>query len=381
MAAKDLSREELFVLVWEKPASEVAAELGFSGVALGKLCKRLQVPKPPRGYWAKVQAGKKPRRPPLKAFREELEVKRKKEIHQHYAAHFSKLQVEFFKRALHELSDVGVDISEVDLGYDGVRSLSSSLAAQVLILVQNRYDKWVEERGTSSQSQQGAYTSIKSLVSKLLPIAEPQVVVFEEERDDDYRYGDTQTVIVRLSSELQQKISQMNRLARDNQLAYTAMELSKTDGVLSTTYLHSPRSFVSLNIELCVSRHEIWVRCKKVTSWNGSTFETKKLSLQQLLPVELIESVDIRLPSVVSYSRWSPYADRLEALEQADEMYDKLTTDLYKMEQNVPNERLAIMDKLMFGKNGVSPFYESRRAFRSLEDELEKFVQKSPFSK
>jgi hypothetical protein len=46
----ELSREELFALVWEKPAREVAKELGVSDVAIGKLCARLQVPKPPRGY-------------------------------------------------------------------------------------------------------------------------------------------------------------------------------------------------------------------------------------------------------------------------------------------------------------------------------------------
>ena len=94
MATEDLSREELFALVWEKPASEGAAELGFSDVALGKLCRRLQVPKPPRGYWAKVQAGQKPRRPPLTAFREELESKRKKQEYKRYVAHLSKLQIE-----------------------------------------------------------------------------------------------------------------------------------------------------------------------------------------------------------------------------------------------------------------------------------------------
>lgn len=65
---RELSREELFALVWERPTSEVAKELGVSDVALAKLCKRLQVPKPPRGYWAKVQSGRTPRRPPLAAF-------------------------------------------------------------------------------------------------------------------------------------------------------------------------------------------------------------------------------------------------------------------------------------------------------------------------
>jgi len=65
------SREELFAMVWECPAKEVARELGISDVALGKMCRKLQVPKPPRGYWAKMAAGRKPRQPPLRAYREE----------------------------------------------------------------------------------------------------------------------------------------------------------------------------------------------------------------------------------------------------------------------------------------------------------------------
>ena len=39
------SREELFILIWERPTTEVAKELGISDVALGKLC-RLYVVKP-----------------------------------------------------------------------------------------------------------------------------------------------------------------------------------------------------------------------------------------------------------------------------------------------------------------------------------------------
>ncbi len=55
MARRDLSREELFALVWERPTSEIANELGISDVAVGKLCKKLQVPKLPgdigRAWW------------------------------------------------------------------------------------------------------------------------------------------------------------------------------------------------------------------------------------------------------------------------------------------------------------------------------------------
>jgi DNA-binding Lrp family transcriptional regulator len=46
--ANELTREELFLLVWERPTREVARELGISDVALAKRCKKLQVPKPPR---------------------------------------------------------------------------------------------------------------------------------------------------------------------------------------------------------------------------------------------------------------------------------------------------------------------------------------------
>jgi integrase len=57
---REISREELFAMVWERPSEAIAKELGISGVALGKLCVRLNVPKPPRGHWRKVQTGKTP---------------------------------------------------------------------------------------------------------------------------------------------------------------------------------------------------------------------------------------------------------------------------------------------------------------------------------
>ncbi|MDX0200930.1 hypothetical protein GOB99_15240, partial [Sinorhizobium meliloti] len=45
MAKREISREELFALVWERPTSEIAIELGVSDVAVGKLCDKMQVPK------------------------------------------------------------------------------------------------------------------------------------------------------------------------------------------------------------------------------------------------------------------------------------------------------------------------------------------------
>ena len=67
----ELTRQELYDLIWSTPASKLSAVFGISDVAIAKRCKRLDVPRPPRGYWAKVEAGKKPRKLPLPPTREE----------------------------------------------------------------------------------------------------------------------------------------------------------------------------------------------------------------------------------------------------------------------------------------------------------------------
>ena len=64
-----LPRSQLYELVWSKPVTELAKEFGISDVALAKRCRAIRIPLPPRGYWARVAAGQKPRRPPLPPFR------------------------------------------------------------------------------------------------------------------------------------------------------------------------------------------------------------------------------------------------------------------------------------------------------------------------
>src|SRR5690348_7683281 len=39
--------------------TKLAADFGISDVGLAKICARHRVPTPPRGYWAKLQSGKK----------------------------------------------------------------------------------------------------------------------------------------------------------------------------------------------------------------------------------------------------------------------------------------------------------------------------------
>lgn len=60
-----LTRGELFERVWSEPVSKLAKEWGLSDRGLGKVCLRLKIPVPPRGYWARLQHGQKLRRPGL----------------------------------------------------------------------------------------------------------------------------------------------------------------------------------------------------------------------------------------------------------------------------------------------------------------------------
>jgi len=67
----ELSRNELYQQVWAKPLTVVAKDIGLSGNALAKICNRLLVPYPPRGYWAKKSGGAVQGKPPLPAAPEE----------------------------------------------------------------------------------------------------------------------------------------------------------------------------------------------------------------------------------------------------------------------------------------------------------------------
>lgn len=51
-------RETLYKEVWAAPVTEVAKRYKVSDVAIHKVCKSLEIPTPPLGYWAKLRAGK-----------------------------------------------------------------------------------------------------------------------------------------------------------------------------------------------------------------------------------------------------------------------------------------------------------------------------------
>jgi hypothetical protein len=65
MGTVELSRQELYDLVWQTPTRHLCKRFGLSDVGLAKTCKRLKIPRPSYGYWAKKAAGAKLKRTPL----------------------------------------------------------------------------------------------------------------------------------------------------------------------------------------------------------------------------------------------------------------------------------------------------------------------------
>lgn len=60
-----LERAALYEEVWSEPMSRLAPKYGLSGNGLKKICAKLHIPVPPRGYWARVQHGQKAKKQPL----------------------------------------------------------------------------------------------------------------------------------------------------------------------------------------------------------------------------------------------------------------------------------------------------------------------------
>lgn len=60
-----VTRDTFFERVWSEPVAKLAEEWGLSGRGLAKACRRLEIPVPPCGFWARLEAGQRPRRPRL----------------------------------------------------------------------------------------------------------------------------------------------------------------------------------------------------------------------------------------------------------------------------------------------------------------------------
>ncbi len=60
-----LRREDLYEQVWSEPMRTLARKYGISDVGLAKICRKIDIPVPPVGYWQRKSYGYNVPRPPL----------------------------------------------------------------------------------------------------------------------------------------------------------------------------------------------------------------------------------------------------------------------------------------------------------------------------
>jgi hypothetical protein len=53
-----LKRDELYKLVWSEPIQRLSKKYGLSDVGLAKICRKMEIPIPGRGYWMKKKSGR-----------------------------------------------------------------------------------------------------------------------------------------------------------------------------------------------------------------------------------------------------------------------------------------------------------------------------------
>lgn len=70
------NRDELYEEVWATPMQILAKKYGISDVGLAKVCRKLSIPLPGRGYWARKEAGQKVEHPALPALKEKVVLRK-----------------------------------------------------------------------------------------------------------------------------------------------------------------------------------------------------------------------------------------------------------------------------------------------------------------
>src|SRR5437016_1675600 len=69
MTNTEIRRQELHDRVWIEPLSRIAPRYGISDVAFAKICRKMNIPHPPVGYWQKKKVSYRIPQPPLPPLR------------------------------------------------------------------------------------------------------------------------------------------------------------------------------------------------------------------------------------------------------------------------------------------------------------------------
>lgn len=214
-------------------------------------------------------------------------------------------------------------------------------------------------------------SSLANLVGKLQPLAKDQILIFRRRVEE----GGGQAITVRASAEFLGRLAHLADLARENGLAYVTADLTATEHAWSIGSVYMPGASGQSRAQLCVSAHALWLLCEVRNDWTTHRFETKPFMLKDICPIELMPRNPARLPGCIGRTWLRPYADRLRALMEAQAIYHALFSAANDMERSMPNERLALFDRLWFSRNDAGSLATIRQAWRRMDADLERWEQ------
>jgi hypothetical protein len=141
--------------------------------------------------------------------------------------------------------------------------------------------------------------------------------------------------------------------------------------------VYSPDSYATADTRLCISQEELWADCTiTVNHFHGDqreTYYTERVALRSVIPIDLMPDLEVGIPPSVNRMRIKPYWKRLRALIDADRVHAMLDSSFWALERDVPDDKLAVMDRIWFGPE--QPFLGARRAWESMADELERWSE------
>lgn len=372
------SQQELFLLVWEKPSRDIARDLEISLVALGRLCKQLQVPIPPKEYWAKINASKHPRKSILKEIIENGGEKERGTARSRRAiseVSLTDLQSQFFYRATSELALAGIDISELEFCKNGIRLIEPDLCAQIVVYTQRNHDTWIKERAGNGKANSSTYRSIKSLVKKMLPLSKNSVLILEKSEGKRTGESNVPKIIIQCSPTFQQQVTNMCQLVRAKGLTLAAWELAPLEYAWTVQYHSHYEDYTRAKSRLYVSSTHIWIQCTLIRDWGDEVFDTRKVEVSAVAPVDALEVRDIQLPTKVEADKLRISRDRIASFERASQALDIITTAVYRSEKAAPDDYLVLIERLWARDTQNRPLRRYRMMLEEIENDLERLEQ------
>ncbi|WP_246655243.1 hypothetical protein [Rhizobium laguerreae] len=89
------------------------------------------------------------------------------------------------------------------------------------------------------------------------------------------------------------------------------------------------------------------------------------------MAIDYLPATDTALSPVVSRQSIKPYAERLQALREAEHVFELISKATSPVQNEVPPEILSVVERLWFGEE--RPFKAARDSLRHVEGELERW--------